>query len=477
MQQKILITCFEKNDDKDVIEFVKRIIEADIKDKLAIGVAAPSGSLLSDLAANNGVAFYHIDLPGEKSLPGRIWCGFNHAKEIHQDFPFRVVHTNTLLEQLVFCLWKFITGNPVMVIRTRFAYEAITNNLLNRFVHNKLTALNILFDNATEESFREKRPKDLLFLDNPCVLNDTPALTGRGTKMLEHCYLSMTTPTRDHVVSGNVADWSHISLTYITHFYINQESPGAIFNLLRRYEKYDPSVLDRIHFVIVDDGSPTAYQIPSFTLNLTWLKIREDIPWNQGGARNLGVVYGRSDNILMTDVDYEFPESTLRAMIDAPPCGRNIYKIYRGDRITGELMEGHANTFFMSRSRFFRFGGYDEEFSGHYGAEDYRFIKFQKAQGARQRYFRPPSVCYRRNDIDRKKEYHDLDRDLSYNSPVDARKKFELEYFGHGSGHSRHFLNFTWTRLAENRREVDTERRTDQMWKRLWYWRWLVGTK
>jgi hypothetical protein len=96
------------------------------------------------------------------------------------------------------------------------------------------------------------------------------------------------------------------------------------------------------------------------------------------------VVYAKSDKVLLTDLDHEFTEETLRAMADAPPCGKNAHKIYRRDVETGAFRKGHSNTFFLFRARFLRFGGYDEEFCGHYGSDDTRFVKYQMDEGPRE---------------------------------------------------------------------------------------------
>ena len=106
-------------------------------------------------------------------------------------------------------------------------------------------------------------------------------------------------------------DKQHIRLTYITHFYFNQDNASAIIGLLRKYERYRPQLLSIIQFVVVDDGSPLEFDIPEFRLNLIWVRIDQDIPWNQGGARNLGAIFAKSDKMILTDLDHEFPEETL----------------------------------------------------------------------------------------------------------------------------------------------------------------------
>ncbi len=263
-----------------------------------------------------------------------------------------------------------------------------------------------------------------------------------------------------------------IRLTYITHYFVDGTSGSAVTKLLERYQGYDAALRSRIHFVLVDDCSPTPIDVSGFDLNIDLIRINEDIPWNQAGARNVGAVYARSDKILLTDVDHVFPEHTLQALVDAKNPRSTFYKFYRKDE-QGNTRKGHPNTFFMSRARFLRFYGYDEEFSGKYGAEDYRFVKNQKYHGSLQRYFNKACWCERRRDLNKKDDYHSLVRDHSENTPIDKRKAEEIREFGGEYGHSRQFLNFTWEHQKVSRLPAPSAE-TDHWWWRRWWFRTLL---
>jgi hypothetical protein len=269
-------------------------------------------------------------------------------------------------------------------------------------------------------------------------------------------------------------DMQHIQLTYITHFYLDQKSPDSLLQLLQQYQAYAPEVLDQLHFVVVDDGSPLTFELPELNLNLTWLRITDNIPWNQGGARNLGVVYAKSDKILLADLDLEFPEHTLAWLIRARNPGKSFYKIYRRDPHSGELHKGHSNTFFMSRARLLRLYSYDEEYSGGYGAEDYRLVKYLKYHGTWQRYLPKKFYCRNRAAIDREQAYHSLQRDFSRNTPIDRRKRSELLTWGAETGHSRIFLNFNWQVVRQYRRPRVLYFRPRRWWKHGWILRTLM---
>lgn len=269
-------------------------------------------------------------------------------------------------------------------------------------------------------------------------------------------------------------DKQHIKVSYVTHFYCNQKSIESVFSLLRKYESLPLSIRSAVEFIIVDDGSPITYDVGSIDLNITWLKITEDIKWNQAGARNLGVTYAKSDKILLTDLDHELPSETFAYLINAKNPGRNFYKIYRRSPERG-LYKGHSNLFFMSRARFLRHFGYDEEFAGNYGAEDYRFAKYHKYHGSRQKYLPKKIICYERV-LDREKSYHSLTRDLSANTPVDLQKRKECETYGDEYGHSRIFLNFEWKVIYRHSVFPTTLPTEKRWWKPLWWLRYLSST-
>ena len=270
-------------------------------------------------------------------------------------------------------------------------------------------------------------------------------------------------------------DFQNVRLTYITHYYFNGDSTGATVRaLLEEYDSYDKSIMSKIHFVIVDDGSETKVSLDGFDLNIDHVVINENIQWNQAGARNVGVINAKSDKILMADIDQIFPEHTLCKLVDQRNPGSKFYKFYRVAE-DGRLRKGHPNTFFMSRARFIRFYGYDEEFSGGYGAEDYRFVKNQKYHGSWQRYFSKKYWCRSRSDINRGSEYHSLKRDYTRNTPLDLKKASEIREYGGEYGHSREFLNFTWTRLEVSRVTYKDEMKRDRWWWGRWWFRTLIG--
>lgn len=266
-------------------------------------------------------------------------------------------------------------------------------------------------------------------------------------------------------------DKQHIELTLVFNVFFNQANYSPLLDALRHYSSYDSYILDRLQFVIVDDCSPVEISIDDLGLNLSVYRIETDISWNQGGARNLGVTFAKSDKVVVSDIDLLFPEHTLQHLIDRNNPGKHMFKFWRLEE-TGRHMRPHANVFFFSRARFLKFFGYDEEFSGGYGAEDYRFVKYQKAQGTVFRKLSKKYFIENRLSIDRTQSYHSLKRSFERNTPIDNRKRNESIAFGELAGHSRIFLNYQFKLIADHAR-IAYSSKTDVNWKRLWLFRQL----
>lgn len=266
-------------------------------------------------------------------------------------------------------------------------------------------------------------------------------------------------------------DYSGIALSYVVPAYFNQGQSPFLADLLRHYAGYEHDLMRRIQFVVVDDGSPCAVTIPDdIDLNILLLRIREDIPWNQPGARNLGIMYARSEKIFLTDLDHEVPEGTLRKMVELRLPQRTIYKMRRLNP-DGTKRRSHPNTFLLARSRFLQFYGYDEDFCGHYGYDDAMFWRWQRYNGTLFRHL--PRDCYvQLRAIKEAKIYHSLQRDLEHNKGIAAAKRRLWAQYGPGAGHSRRFLCFHWDIILDRQKTGPIPQPVpNRWWTKTWLWR------
>lgn len=279
---------------------------------------------------------------------------------------------------------------------------------------------------------------------------------------------------RPGVAPPPLKGYSHIVLSYVVPFYFDQPDTSALAELLLSYSKYPAPLLDRVQFVCVDDGSPVPPVLPEdLDLNLLLLRVEENRPWNQPGARNLGVVYARCDKVLLTDLDHEVPPQTLARLVAAPRPGRRLFKLSRRTP-GGQRCKPHANTFLVSRGRFLELYGYDEEFCGAYGFDDLWFLRWQRYHGTRirrlpRRYF----VRLRWSTQDR--PVHSLVRDRSINADLYRRKRRACETIGPDAGHSRRFLCFPWRVVLDRQRSTAAPIAASGWWALRWRWNKLVS--
>jgi hypothetical protein len=236
-------------------------------------------------------------------------------------------------------------------------------------------------------------------------------------------------------------------LSYIAPFYFDQGDMQHLYELLLRYNAYPVAIKQYLQFVLVDDCSMESVVLPSqINLNIKLLRITDNIIWNQPGARNLGVTLAPTSKILLTDIDHYIPLEVMRMLLESPVLHHQIY-IFEREKETGEKIGCHRNTFFTSKSVFFKSLGYDEQFCGNYGHDDSMFFLLQPYLGTNILCFnRKYSIKY----LEYSEKHHSLKRDSSVNKKLyEANKKKLFMERDPLLCHSRLFLNFKWTIVEE----------------------------
>ncbi len=171
-------------------------------------------------------------------------------------------------------------------------------------------------------------------------------------------------------------------ITIINPYYDN---PGMLLRQLRQWNSYN----DNIHFevIVCDDCSPNypafdaavmcsdniaVKQIAQFPFQL--YRIKENIRWNWLACRNLAAHKADKNSwLLLTDIDHLVPDDTMNYLWKATNAGAfNKKKFYLFSRVDAPNLtpyKRHPNSYFMHRDLYWKIGGYDEEFSGHYGTD------------------------------------------------------------------------------------------------------------
>ena len=159
-------------------------------------------------------------------------------------------------------------------------------------------------------------------------------------------------------------------LTLITHVY-NAQQPVA--RQLALWQQFSPALRTRLKFLVIDDHSDVPLQVDKTGLDMRLVRVDDDIDWNMPGCRNLAATLAETEWMLFFDVDNVASEASLQKIVDAlARLDKRRLHVFRRTE-NGVDVEPHINSFLITRQGFFQAGGYDEDFSGHYGFEDVAF--------------------------------------------------------------------------------------------------------
>ena len=155
-------------------------------------------------------------------------------------------------------------------------------------------------------------------------------------------------------------------VTIVLPFY---EAHEFLNTQLSQWTSYPLALRRHLSAIIVDDGSPVpAPVIIGGPFKIRQFRIEVDVPWNWLAARNIGAHHAPDGWLLMTDMDHILPVETAHALIYGQHDPSIVYAFSRREH-TGEKVNPHSASFFMTREMFWRIGGYDERLSGVYGTD------------------------------------------------------------------------------------------------------------
>lgn len=167
-------------------------------------------------------------------------------------------------------------------------------------------------------------------------------------------------------------------LTLIMPTYLNS---GMIAHQYAGWAAWPDDLKQHLRVILVDDGSPEpAADVPrpEGLPELEIYRVKEDRPWHQHAARNLGAHVAPEGWLLLTDMDHVLEPAAaarlFRALLTLDPGG-----VYMLDRIEADTRlptlnqagnpKPHPNSFVMTREMYWRIGGYDEDYCGVYGTD------------------------------------------------------------------------------------------------------------
>ncbi len=159
----------------------------------------------------------------------------------------------------------------------------------------------------------------------------------------------------------------------VSMIYPYYDNPSMLRLQCDNWSMYTDGLKDEIELIIVDDGSTEYPAYDVLKSNPTGIKtrlfrVKEDIPWNQHGARNLGAKMAEGEWLWMSDMDMVLPCESAEHLFKNPDP--DLHYVTRRIKITDLKEDGHhCNTFLVTREAYWKVGGYDEDYCGTYGGD------------------------------------------------------------------------------------------------------------
>lgn len=220
----------------------------------------------------------------------------------------------------------------------------------------------------------------------------------------------------------------------LTLIYPYYNSAGMLRKQIEGWNALPKELKDHLLVILIDDASPLAPAIDvirenDIRFNLRFYRVLKDIPWNQHGCRNLGAKEAPKGWLFLSDIDHQLPEVTIRSLMQMkldPECFYTLQRVTAVKKEDGNLKydlmtdargkpKPHPNTFLVTREKFWKSGGYDEDYCGVYGGDGPFARALEKV--ARRTHLK---------DLDLIRWTRDLIPDAS--QPPEYREKYRKEY-------------------------------------------------
>lgn len=159
-----------------------------------------------------------------------------------------------------------------------------------------------------------------------------------------------------------------------------------------------------VQIILVDDGSPEEaraivdlHASEGLRKRMRLFRILVDIPWNRGGARNLGTKEAKTDFVVHVDIDHVLPVACANRLLEFKPDEKRWYRFERfrngkadetrrKDKIPEDLAFGkihpHIDSYLCARDLYWKAGGYNEDFSGCLGGGSPFLAELERIGGA-----------------------------------------------------------------------------------------------
>jgi glycosyltransferase involved in cell wall biosynthesis len=151
--------------------------------------------------------------------------------------------------------------------------------------------------------------------------------------------------------------------------------PLMMAKQVETWDSYSPEVHRALQVIVVDDcGTPPFTCEGEKPYDLQIYRVIKDIPWNQMGARNLGMRKAAAKWRAMLDPDMVISPTIMAKIFARIPSFRagHLYRVWLMHMPENDkpFDFGSPNSYIVNASDFWNAGGYNEDFAGNKGYSD-----------------------------------------------------------------------------------------------------------
>jgi len=150
-------------------------------------------------------------------------------------------------------------------------------------------------------------------------------------------------------------------------------------------------------------------------------RVLDDIPWNAGGATNLGFKEAEGW-VIYADIDHLITKEMIDEILEIDKKKGEMYLFGR------KWLRDSDACYMIHKDDFERIGGYDEDFSGYYGYVDVEFmdrcrknLNVVERRDIKAEYFEDEGV-----ELDRDEEFCKMLYDLKKHNQINEGKRIRF---------------------------------------------------
>lgn len=171
-------------------------------------------------------------------------------------------------------------------------------------------------------------------------------------------------------------------ITIILSYY--NQPIETIIRHIDNWKKYPEDIKKKFTFFIMDDCSkvPLVKLLSNYDfedLDLHIYRVLEDLYCNIAGVRNLGASECKTDYMVILDMDTVIDSKMANSLCELIAKPKNRKKVFKFNRIVPNNNKHekhnliHPAICLISKNDYWKIGGCEEDFVGHYGSTDPAF--------------------------------------------------------------------------------------------------------